>query len=233
MPFQILPDVPGFPDPSFAAKDGFLAIGGDLSVPRLVDAYSRGIFPWYNDGDPILWWSPNPRYLINTASIRISKSMRAIIKNKTFMVTTDQAFESVIQACQSDDRPGQSGGTWITEEMRDAYIQLHEAGHAHSLEVWQDGNLVGGLYGVASNQMFSGESMFARVSNASKYALITLAQALHAKGFNYIDCQTHTQHLESMGAYPIERDEFLKLLGETSANPLPVGNWQDFLDIKG
>jgi len=232
MPFQILPDVPGFPDPSHAGKDGFLALGGDLSVQRLVDAYSNGIFPWYNEGDPILWWSPNPRYIIKTDQIRVTKSMKTLLNNARFMVTVDQAFESVIEACQTKQRPGQEGGTWITPEMREAYIQLHHAGIAHSIEVWESGNLAGGLYGVATNRIFSGESMFARVSNASKYGLIVLASALYQKGFEIIDCQTYTPHLERMGAIAISRDAYLKMLLKNNEVTLPKGNWQDFLDIK-
>ncbi|MBU5488720.1 leucyl/phenylalanyl-tRNA--protein transferase [Clostridium sp. MSJ-8] len=198
-----------FPDPHLAEDDGLLAIGGDLSVDRLLEAYVNGIFPWYNEGDPIMWWSPKPRCILLPQEIKVSKSMAKIIKKDMFNVTIDNDFEGVISNCQSMRK---EEGTWITEEMKNAYIRLHNAGYALSVESYLEGELVGGLYGVVIGRCFFGESMFSKVSNASKIALIKLARILEKNKFEFIDCQMKTDHLISMGAKMIEFDEFLKLI---------------------
>jgi leucyl/phenylalanyl-tRNA--protein transferase len=201
-----------FPDPELAEPDGLLAVGGDLSVNRLLLAYSHGIFPWYSDDTPILWYSPHERFVLYSNELKISKSMRQVLRSGRFTVTTNKAFEQVIQACATAAREGQDG-TWITTEMQQAYINLHRQGNAHSYEVWQEQELVGGLYGVAVGPVFCGESMFSRVSNASKTALITLVQS---NNYQLIDCQLHTEHLESMGARHISRKEYLQVLQNTT-----------------
>lgn len=198
-----------FPDPHLAEDDGLLAIGGDLSVDRLLEAYVNGIFPWYNEGDPIMWWSPKPRCILLPQEIKVSKSMAKIIKKDMFNVTIDNDFEGVISNCQSMRK---EEGTWITEEMKNAYVRLHNAGYALSVESYLEGELVGGLYGVVIGRCFFGESMFSKVSNASKIALIKLARILEKNKFEFIDCQMKTNHLVSMGAKMIEFDEFLKLI---------------------
>jgi len=197
-----------FPDPALAEEDGLLAIGGDLSAERLILAYQNGIFPWYSEGDPILWFAPHERFVLFPDELRISKSMRQIVRSNKFRVTFNQSFAEVIRACADARREGQDG-TWITTEMQQAYINLHQLGVAHSVEVWQHNELVGGMYGVAVGTVFCGESMFSKVSNASKLALITLCQT---GKYQVIDCQLHTEHLESMGARMIPRDEFMSVL---------------------
>jgi leucyl/phenylalanyl-tRNA---protein transferase len=198
-----------FPDPTVADEDGLLAIGGDLSVDRLLLAYSHGIFPWFSDDTPVLWYSPHERFVLFPEKVRISSSMKQVIRSNRLKVTYNECFERVINACAAIHRPGQPG-TWITAGMRAAYVKLHQQGYAHSIEVWRNENLVGGLYGVTINQVFCGESMFSEVSNASKLALITLCRSLN---FRMIDCQMHTPHLESMGAEYISREEYLDILG--------------------
>ncbi|MCJ8210876.1 leucyl/phenylalanyl-tRNA--protein transferase [Mucilaginibacter sp. RS28] len=197
-----------FPDPSLAEEDGLLAVGGDLSVERLLLAYQQGIFPWYGEETPILWYSPHERFVLFPDELKVSKSMRQVLNSGKFGVTTNQCFGDVLSTCAAVPREGQDG-TWITEDMRRAYLKLHQEGYAHSYEVWQDGQLVGGLYGVAVGQVFCGESMFSKVSNASKTALITLCQS---GLYRLIDCQVHTAHLESMGARFISRDEYMGIL---------------------
>ncbi|UEG53015.1 leucyl/phenylalanyl-tRNA--protein transferase [Mucilaginibacter daejeonensis] len=197
-----------FPDPALAEPDGLLAVGGDLSVERLLLAYRQGIFPWYSDDTPILWYSPHERFVLYPSQLKVSKSMRQVLRSGRFKVTVDEAFPQVIEACSAMPREGQDG-TWITDDMKEAYIELNRNGHAHSYEVWQDDELVGGLYGVDTGRVFCGESMFSKVSNASKTALIHLC--LNG-GFELIDCQVHTEHLESMGAIFISRDEYLHIL---------------------
>jgi len=197
-----------FPDPALADEDGLLAIGGDLSAERLLLAYSHGIFPWFSDETPILWYSPHERFVLFPDKLKISSSMKQLIRSKRFRITFDQNFEEVINACAAIHRPGQPG-TWITGNMRRAYIDLHRKGFAHSIEVWQNDHLVGGLYGVTVNQVFCGESMFSKVSNASKLALVTLCNNLD---FKMIDCQMHTPHLESLGAEYISREAYLGIL---------------------
>lgn len=194
----------GFPNPALAEEDGLLAIGGDLSEERLMLAYQNGIFPWFDDESPILWYSPHQRFVLFPNDLRISKSMRQILNANRFKITLNTAFNEVIKACAESKRADQNG-TWITTEMQLAYQNLHLSGHAHSVEVWDQEELVGGLYGVQINKVFCGESMFSRKSNASKYALIWLC----AQGdFELIDCQIHSEHLEKLGAKMIEREEF-------------------------
>ena len=189
-----------------------LAVGGDLSDQRLLLAYSHGIFPWFSDETPILWYSPHDRFVLFPEKIKVSSSMQQLIRRRQFSVTSDQSFEEVITACSEIYRPGQPG-TWITADMIKAYIRLHEMGFAHSLEVWEKGKLVGGLYGVIINKVFCGESMFSRVSNASKMALVALCRNA---SFRMIDCQMHTPHLESMGAEYISREKYLEILSSTT-----------------
>jgi leucyl/phenylalanyl-tRNA--protein transferase len=199
-----------FPDPALAHQDGTLAIGGDLSVERLMLGYEKGIFPWFGPSDPILWTSPHRRCVIYPAQIRISKSMRQVLKSNIFTITANKAFAQVIAHCANIPRDGEYG-TWITGSMQEAYIALHNRGFAHSIEVWQNGTLVGGLYGVKIKNVFCGESMFSRVSNASKTALIYVCQEM---GFDLIDCQMYTEHLMSMGARMIDREDYLKILNK-------------------
>ncbi len=200
-----------FPPPEWADKDGLLAVGGDLSVERLILAYSMGIFPWYSEGQPILWWSPDPRLVLFPDELIISKTLRQALRKGLFRVTTNQAFEKVIVQCATIERKGQQG-TWITKEMVDAYIRLHQAGYAHSVESWDGEELVGGLYGVMMGRVFFGESMFARKSDASKVAFATFANELARRGFELIDCQVTTEHLKRFGAREISRAEFLHRL---------------------
>lgn len=194
-----------FPDVSEASADGLLAIGGDLSPERLLYAYLNGIFPWFEGAEPILWWSPDPRFVLFPKDLKVTKSMKQILKKDLFKVTENKAFKDVIENCAKAKRDDQEG-TWITNEMIEAYIKLHKLGYAKSVEVWQNDKLVGGLYGIAiENKVFCGESMFAKVSNASKVAFITFVQN---SDYKLIDCQLHTKHLESLGAKHISRLEF-------------------------
>jgi leucyl/phenylalanyl-tRNA--protein transferase len=199
-----------FPDPALAEDDGLLAVGGDLSSERLLLAYQHGIFPWYSDDTPVLWYSPHERFVLFPQELKITKSMRQVLRSGKFTVTMDTCFDRVIAACSAVERIGQDG-TWITDDMKQAYIQLHAKGYAHSVEVWERDNLVGGLYGVQVNQVFCGESMFSLVSNASKTALIYL---VNTSLYKLIDCQVHTEHLESMGARMIGREEYMMLLND-------------------
>ena len=209
--YQLDDDDYWFPPVSEALDDpqGLLAVGGDLSVSRLLHAYQCGIFPWFSDHDPILWWAPSPRMVINPHQIHISKSMAKVIRKTPFIVTFDHAFERVVKACGSTPRADQTSvKSWITQDMQHAYTQLYRRGYAHSVEVWHGGELVGGLYGVALGRMFFGESMFSRADNASKIAFIHLAQRIAQWGFVLIDCQMHTPHLASLGAQEIPMAEF-------------------------
>lgn len=200
-----------FPPVDSANVEGLLAVGGDLSPERLLLAYQSGIFPWFDNDSIILWWSPDPRMIIYPNEIKISKSMRKVIRDNKFTLTVNTCFKEVLEHCSSVPRAGQDG-TWITEEMKNAYIELHKRGIATSYEVWEKDKLVGGLYGVDLGHIFCGESMFSLTSNASKFAFIKLAQELQAKEYNIIDCQLHTDHLERMGAKEISRKEFVKFL---------------------
>lgn len=207
-----------------ADPGGILAFGGDLSPERLLLAYQMGIFPWYNEEDPILWWSPDPRFVLFPNELKVSKSMRPYFNQKKFELTCDQAFEEVIRDCQAP-RDGQHFGTWITEDMVNAYNRLHELGYAHSVEVWQNGEMVGGLYGIALGKCFFGESMFSKVSNASKFGFIILTQKLEKLGFWLIDCQQQTGHLESLGARAIPRRDFLEILKKNEQEVTFKGKW--------
>jgi len=205
--FQLLDDSPSFPDPALAEEDGLLAVGGDLSIERLLIAYSNGIFPWFSEGEPILWYSPHKRCVIYPDKVKISKSMQKVLNQEVFKVTLNQAFADVILNCASTERKGQDG-TWITNEMQQAYISLHQQGYAHSVEVWLNDVLVGGLYGLKVNGVFCGESMFSHVSNASKTALIFLSKM----NISLIDCQLPNEHLMSLGAEMINRELYMEML---------------------
>jgi len=200
-----------FPQVHLADKDGLLAVGGDLSPERLLLAYKSGIFPWYNQGEPIAWYSPDPRMVLFPKNLKISKSMKQIIRKNQFRVTFNQNFSEVIANCKNSYREGQ-GGTWITDEMEQAYINLHNLGVAKSVEVWEGNELVGGLYGIDLGHIFCGESMFSKVSNASKFAFIYLVQKLEKEHYTLIDCQVYNEHLNSLGAEEISRFEFLTYL---------------------
>ncbi len=200
-----------FPPVSHASPEGLLAVGGDLSPERLMLAYKKGIFPWFEDDEPILWWSPPQRMVLFPDELKVSKSMRNILNRNIFKVTFNTAFRRVITACRNVEREGQDG-TWITHEMIEAYCRLHDMGIARSFEVWQDDELVGGLYGIDLGHVFCGESMFSTVPNASKVAFITLARQLEKENYRLLDCQVHNNHLESLGAYEIDREDYLKIL---------------------
>ena len=211
MPVFQLPEEIVFPKPELAEPDGLLAVGGDLSPERLLTAYAHGIFPWYSQGQPVLWWSPDPRLVLFPEEFKRHKNLRRLVKSGKFSVTLDADFESVIEACSRVERPGQEG-TWITPAMQKAYTRLHRLGFAHSVECRLAGKLVGGLYGVALGKVFFGESMFHTVTDASKVALWHLVDFLLENGFKLIDAQQDTPHLRSLGARTIPRREFLKLL---------------------
>lgn len=207
-----------FPPVEQAEPDGLLAIGGDLSMERLLLAYRNGIFPWY-EGKHILWWCPNPRFILYPDELKVSKSMRTLINRDAFTFRTNSAFKEVIGNCKTISRREQAS-TWITDEVKAAYIGLHEAGYAHSAEAWQNGELVGGLYGIRMGKVFFGESMFSKASNASKYAFIRYARQLEAEGIRLIDCQVYTEHLESLGARMIPREVFIEHLGSLTGSPV-------------
>lgn len=227
MPVYQLSEESVFPPAELADKDGLLAVGGDLSPQRLLNAYASGIFPWYSIGQPILWWSPDPRMVLFPEKFHRHKNLSKIIDKKTFTYTFDQAFEQVIQYCSSVKRKKQRG-TWITSEMKKAYIQLHEAGYAHSVETYFEGKLSGGLYGVSIGTMFFGESMFHLKTDASKVALWHLVDFCLKNGIKVIDVQQNTSHLKSMGAELISRKNFLTLLEHNLASASIIGNWQQF-----
>ncbi len=229
-PFWLEPDSDParFPDPGYALDEpnGLLAVGGDLSPARLLNAYRQGIFPWYSDGQPILWWSPAPRTVLFPDRLKVRRSLQKRLRNGGFQISFDRAFGEVIEAC-SESRHDQDG-TWITEAMKQAYTTLHHLGFAHSVEVWQDGKLVGGLYGVSMGKVFFGESMFSRERDASKVALVALVKKLHAWGFALIDCQVGSEHLFSLGAEAILREDFLHRL-DRHCEPVEShqGPWND------
>ena len=206
-----------FPAQNAADEYGVLAIGGDLSPERLIFAYENGIFPWYSEDEPITWFCPDPRFVLFPKEIKIAKSMHSLFNNQRFRVTYDTNFEEVMRNCSAISRKGQTG-TWIIEDMINAYTDLHKMGIAHSVEVWESDDLVGGLYGIALGKVFFGESMFAKVSNASKFGFITLVKKLIADGFQLIDCQQETPHLASLGAKAISRELFLNILKENKSN---------------
>ena len=213
-----------FPSAELAEKDGLLAIGGDLSPLRLLNAYANGIFPWYNEDEPILWWSLDPRLIIRPGEMKVSKSLRHTLNTDKFEVRIDTRFKAVMQHCANTPREGQDG-TWISKDILEAYCKLHELGFAHSFETYLDDKLVGGLYGIAIGKAFFGESMFHSVSDASKVAFYYLHQFLKAHGFKLIDCQQETPHLKSLGAYAIPRHDFLIELEDLVTEPSMIGNW--------
>ena len=202
-----------FPPVETADEDGLLAIGGDLSIKRLLLAYTSGIFPWYNEDEPVMWWSPDPRFVLLPKNLKISNSMHTVLQNGKFRFTINRAFQQVIQNCKTISRKNQEG-TWISPAIQNAYMQLHQLGHAHSAEAWMNGELVGGLYGIRMGNLFFGESMFNKESNASKFAFIKYVQQLKKEDVSLIDCQVYTQHLESLGAAMITREKFMRLLGQ-------------------
>ena len=214
-----------FPPVEQALKDpnGLLCAGGDLSPARLLEAYRRGIFPWYSGDEPILWWSPDPRMVLFCDELKVARSLAKSVRNKGFEVRLDSAFARVVKAC-AEPRKGE-GGTWLSPAMQTAYTALHRLGHAHSVEAWQGGRLVGGLYGVALGRMFYGESMFSRVTDASKVALVHLVGELRARGFPLIDCQQNTPLLASLGAREIPRRQFLRRIAALVNYPEPMGKW--------
>ena len=224
MAVYLLSDDLVFPSPQLASQEGLLAVGGDLSQERLLLAYRMGIFPWYSENEPIMWWSPDPRLVLYPAELKVSKSLAKIIKKQLFEVTVDQAFESVIRACAHIRTPTRKG-TWIVDDMIAAYCRLHESGLAHSVEAWQDGKLVGGLYGVSLGKCFFGESMFTNISNASKVAFVALVEHLEALNFNLIDCQITTAHLLTFGAREISRTHFQDELRKALKSPTIKGKW--------
>ena len=224
MPIFSLIDEIVFPNPNLAEKDGLLAVGGDLAPERLLQAYANGIFPWYSDGEPILWWSPDPRMVLFPENFKISKSLKQSIRNKNFEVSFDKEFKLVIGNCAKSKRK-EGNGTWITKEMQDAYTKLHEAGFAHSVETYLDGKLVGGLYGISLGKAFFGESMFHSERDASKIALYYIVKRMKEWGFHFIDAQQETNHLKSLGAESIPRTEFIKLLKGALKFSVVKGKW--------
>lgn len=212
-----------FPDPSLSNEDGLLAIGGDLSAERLLLAYSNGIFPWYSEEYPILWWSPNPRFILYPKEVRISKSMKKLIRKNIFDITFDTCFREVMTKCGNL----RTGDTWINNDMLEGYCKLHSLGYAHSVETWYEGQLVGGLYGVSLGNMFFGESMFSTMDNASKFALIKLCSVLYGIGFQMVDCQVYSKHLESLGAVNIPRAQFLDALKNGLESETLRGSWAE------
>lgn len=224
MPVYLLGKELAFPPPDHADPSGLLAVGGDLSPERLLLAYRLGIFPWYEEGQPILWWSPDPRLILEPHDLHISRRLRQTLEKETFQVTFDRAFSSVIEACAIVRRRGQ-GGTWITPDMKAAYIRLHRLGYAHSVESWYDGKLAGGVYGVSLGRCFFGESMFFYRRDASKVALATLVERLRAWEFHMIDAQVTTPHLMSLGAKEIPRQLFLSRLEVALSFPTVKGKW--------
>ena len=217
---------PSFPPVESATPEGLLAVGGDLSSERLLAAYRHGIFPWYNPGQPILWWSPDPRAVLYPEKLKISRSLRKTLKRGHLRVTFDCCFREVMLACAAPREQYPGGGTWITDDMVKAYAQLHEMGYAHSIETWHENRLVGGLYGVALGGVFFGESMFARETDASKVALVALVSKLREWGFVLIDCQIPSAHLTSLGAEEIPRSAFLTELGRALILSGQPGRWQ-------
>jgi leucyl/phenylalanyl-tRNA--protein transferase len=213
-----------FPPPHLAEPNGLLCVGGDLSTERLLLAYSSGIFPWYSDDEPILWWSPDPRLILLPKKIKISRSLKKKLRNHSFIITIDKAFEEVIYAC-ARIRKKKNEGTWLVDDMIHAYIKLHKEGFAHSVECWKEDKLAGGLYGISLGGCFFGESMFTYISDASKIALTTLSSFLSKLNFDLIDCQVTTDHLINMGGYEISRESFLNKLKLSLQKPSITGEW--------
>ena len=222
--YQLISDIHLFPPTEEAEADGLLAVGGDLTKERLLAAYRQGIFPWYEVGQPILWWCPDPRLVLFPEELKKSRSLRKVLRKEEFEIRFDSSFENVIKAC-SDVRTEQSKGTWIIPEMQQAYTELHQEGYAHSVESWLNGKLVGGLYGISLGQCFFGESMFSTVNDSSKAALVALVEFSKQVGIKIIDCQMTTQHLLSLGAREIDRKSFLRKLNQYLKKPDIQGSW--------
>lgn len=226
-PALLTPDAPAiFPDPRRGDDEGLVAIGGDLSIERLQAAYAGGIFPWYNDGFPVLWWSPNPRAVLAAEDLHVSRSLQRRLRRRDYALTWNLAFAEVIAACGTQRK----GGTWIVPEMRVAYQQLHRAGHAHSVEVWQENRLVGGLYGVQRGALFAAESMFHRVTDASKIAVVAASRSLHKAGIQVFDVQFATPHLRSLGVKEISRNDYLARVARASQRPVDLSKLQLSVD---
>ncbi len=219
-----------FPPPRGATEDGIVGVGGNLSPGMLLSAYSQGVFPWYSEGEPLLWWNPDPRFVLFPDRLHVSKSLAKLLRKQRFTFTFDIAFREVIETCGAVERPGQPG-TWITSEMIEAYVELHKLGFAHSLEVWNSGSIAGGLYGVSLGKVFCGESMFFLESGASKAALVHLVRTLKPLGFGLIDSQVYTRHLDGMGAEEIPRAEYLKLLERALEHNTIRGSWSRIMDV--
>lgn len=228
MTFYILDENIRFPNPLDAEPEGLLAIGGDLNPKRLLLAYHMGIFPWYSEGQPLLWWSPDPRLVLIPDEIKISKSLKRNLRKKDITVQMDGDFSSVIRRCAEVPRRDQEG-TWITDEMMEAYEDLHQMGYAHSVEVYQEGNLIGGLYGISIGGSFFGESMFSSATDGSKMALAWLAKFAESKGWQMIDCQIPTDHLKSLGAKEMSRRDFLETLSQSNQQETIMGSWKGLL----
>lgn len=228
-----LDDATRFPPPHLALDEpnGLLAFGGDLSVERLLQAYENGIFPWFSEGEPLLWWSPDPRGVLLLDEFYVSRSFKKFLKKHPYRISKNQAFEEVIRSCALTPRDDK--GTWITTDMQHAYIRLHKAGYAHSIEVWEDDTLVGGLYGIGIGNVFCGESMFHRRTNASKLAFYHLVHYMKSNGCRFIDCQMQTEHLASLGVKSIARDEFLQLLRIEQERGHASDLWQSPLNFHG
>ena len=224
MPIFQLTDEVIFPPVHLTSKSGILAFGGDLSPGRLLEAYRQGIFPWYSEDDPIIWWSPDPRFVLYLDELRISRSMKKVLRQGIFRITYDHSFREVVSSCQKPRR--KQKGTWITDDMLDSYYALHLLGFAHSVEAWYGEKLVGGIYGVSLGRCFFGESMFSLMSNASKAALIHLVKRLKGLNFEFLDCQVHTSHMESLGACYIPRSDFIDLLNVGLQQNTLRGNWK-------
>jgi leucyl/phenylalanyl-tRNA--protein transferase len=227
VPIYLLGEDPEeFPPPERADRSGLLAVGGDLRPERLLAAYARGIFPWYSEGQPLLWHSPDPRFVLQPAQLHVGKSLRKTLRQAPYRLSWDRAFAQVIDACAAMPRPGQSG-TWITPEMREAYVALHQQGFAHSMEAWQGERLVGGFYGVSLGAAFFGESMFALAPDASKVAFATAVERFAAWGFHFVDCQVETEHLARFGAVGWPRRRFLEALAQALKSPTRRGPWTE------
>ena len=226
--YHLDPDFPGFPDPIRSDKSGLLAIGGGLDPDWLIMAYSSGIFPWFSDEDPVMWWSPDPRAVLYPGKAKVSKSMKKYFTNKMFEIRIDSAFDQVILNCREAKRKSEDK-TWISHDIIRAYSELHRLGLAHSFETWHEGKLVGGLYGVSLGSMFFGESMFSLVDNASKFAFISLSNILQKNRFKLIDCQLPNEHLMSMGCIEMKKKQFLSLLYEDDPSSTLAGNWDQLL----
>ena len=224
MPVYALSEELVFPHPSLATEEGMLAVGGDLSPERVLLAYANGIFPWYSEGRPLMWWCPRPRLVLSPSELRVGRTLRKVLKRRPYRITLDTAFTDVMRACATVPRPDQDG-TWITEALAATFTELHEQGVAHSVEAWDGDELVGGLYGLSLGRAFFGESMFAKRPNASKVAFVHLVRQLHAWDFDLVDCQVVTDHMVSFGARTIELDAFLERLERIVGVPTRKGPW--------